>query len=171
MLAEVRQSMDRMADSVAKLKRQRAAAGAPEPATHPLPDRASPAMRQPLNLQASPWFGPGEEAARAIAERLDYDFRVEGTRPPTATLIRLDAQDEAAWHVLQELDADMRGRAAVHVNDRTQTIKLVYPNAKTHHQRRRDAHDRAAEAPDGPETNPAAASAEPTDLTGGAQPQ
>lgn len=67
-----------------------------------------PALGESIEMRN--WSGPALEAARTVADRIGYEVRISGARPPVAPLVSLDARGKDAWDVIYDI-ADQAERA------------------------------------------------------------
>jgi hypothetical protein len=84
-------------------------------------------LAQPISFQ---WIGPIEPAVRLLADRLGYHYRVLGTSPAPAPVVRIDADKKPFFMVLEELGWQVGDRVEISLSEPEREIVLTYPGGR-----------------------------------------
>jgi defect-in-organelle-trafficking protein DotD len=72
------------------------------------------------------WVGPAANAAKMMAERASYSFRVIGDEPPTPIVVTLDQENVPIFDVLRSIGLQMGNRADLNVDAANRSVELHY---------------------------------------------
>lgn len=96
-------------------------AGVPPTEIYPIPTTGT--LAKPISMV---WYGSMRKAVRSIAELVGYGFQVEGTPPPSTILVGVNAHEEPAFAVLQNIGLQAGKHAGVVVRPKQRLIAVVY---------------------------------------------
>lgn len=80
-------------------------------------------MAKPISLV---WYGQLDKGVRSIAELVGYGFQVEGKAPANPVLVSVNAYNQPAYAVLQDMGWQAGSHAAVVVRPDKHLIAVVY---------------------------------------------
>ena len=116
--------LDNQAQHVRRTMDQLAAtwqSSAAKPEIYPIP--TSGALAKPISMV---WYGSLEKAVRSVAVLSGYGFQIEGRPPASTILVGVNAHQEPAFEVLQDIGLQAGTHAGVVVRPSQHLIAVVY---------------------------------------------
>ena len=117
-LAEAAQRTATAVESLASIEQART----PELYT-PVVTNAPPELRLMVTVQ---WSGPWENLLKAMAQRVNYEFRVIGKAPIVPIVVTVDAQQQPFVDVMRSVGLQAAGRADLVLDSQNKVIEARY---------------------------------------------